>query len=48
MKAILNWLDERSQTFTYLTGEKFTRGEVLATFAVIILFLAACGIAETF
>lgn len=40
------WWDGRSSTFSRLTGESFTHGEVFATFVAVLVLLLACGLAE--
>ena len=47
MEKMMQWWDGRSATFTRLTGESFSHGEVLLTALGVLTMLIACGIAET-
>ena len=46
-ERVTRWWDGRSATFTRLTGESFTHGEVVCTFVAVVMMLLACGLAET-
>ena len=46
-RRIETWWDGRSATFTRLTGESFSHGEVVMAAVVVMLMLLACGLAET-
>lgn len=45
-EKLASWWDCRSRTFSRLTGESFTHGEVVTTFVVLAVLLLACGLAE--
>lgn len=44
--AAARWWVARSATFSYLSGEDVTHGEVVLTHVVIIGLLLVCGLAE--
>ncbi len=44
---MMQWWDGRSATFSRLTGESFTHGEVVMTFVAVTMFVLFCGLAET-
>lgn len=43
---VMNWSRQRSDTFSTLTGETFTHGQVLAAHAAVLGLLMACTAAE--
>lgn len=45
--SLRNWLNERSETYSKLCGEDFTRKEVLLMNALIIILLLVAVLVET-
>lgn len=45
-QSLQEWLDEKSEMFSALCGEGFTRMEVVKAHAFVVLVLLACGLAE--
>lgn len=46
VKNCKEWLNAKSETFSALCGEEFTRKEVLIAHAACVLLVVACGVAE--
>lgn len=46
MKKIEKWLAKRNEPFSLLGGENFTNKEVVLAHVGIIMFIAACCLAE--
>jgi len=46
MKKLSKWWEARSATFSYISQESVTHGEVVMAHLVIVGLLLACGLAE--
>ena len=46
VKNCKEWLNAKSETFSALCGENFTRREVLMAHAACAAIVVACGVAE--
>lgn len=46
MKKLAKWWGKRSATYSYISQEEVTHGEVVLTHVVIIGLLLFCGLAE--
>ncbi len=46
MKQIENWLAKRNEPFSLLCGENFTNKDVVLAHVSIVMFIAACCLAE--
>lgn len=45
MDKMMTWWESRSRTFSRLTGESFTHGEVVGVLFAVVMLLVACGLA---